>query len=375
MSFQWIQDLRNPKDIYAAQLPLLKVVAFSGIIPVKLMGKPGDRRLISTWLGFVNTFAHLIVFVGCYIYTLINQKSIVGHFFRNDISVLGDRLQLVAQLITTLVTYSCSAFQREKFFAIIHKLAEVDQFSSEIGIKADYKSTLRYICYILLYKIVEFAIYLMGTLYIFHKEGIYTSLDIWVTFFLPLSLISILISIYVCIMSQIKHRFYLLNRILSSHADPIKVRNHTKEILVIKKRSFGISSEVSRSHYLMMSHEQTLQTSAQMHHALCDICEVAEKYFTQKMLTIITIAFLIIIFNMYYILELIFVADNNNSDIMIGIYDFIGFFLYQIIIFWSAIICIVHISSSVVKQSEELGIWIHKILNQGVTDTVRMMVN
>uniref|UniRef100_A0A336MT24 Gustatory receptor n=1 Tax=Culicoides sonorensis TaxID=179676 RepID=A0A336MT24_CULSO len=377
---QWYKDLRNPQDIYAAQLPLLKLMAWTGIIPAKLNGKPGNRRLTTSWLGYVNTLIHIVVFIGCYLYTIYNQKSIVGHFFKNNITVMGDRLQLVAQLITTLVTYSCSAFRREKFFIIIQKLQEVDDFAAEIGITANYKSTLRFILVFLAYKTTQIIVYILGTLFIFHKEDIYPSFDVWVSFFFPLVLISLLVSLYLCIMSQIKHRFYLLNQILSSHANPLQdpaVKIHTKDIVFIRKKSFGISSALTKSHYMTMSHEQTLHITAQMHHALCDICEAAEKYFSLKLLTIITIAFLIIIFNSYYILELLFKSDKQNSELMLGIYDFIAFFSYQIVVYWMAIICIVQISTSVQRQSEELGVWIHKILNQGATsisDTVRMML-
>lgn len=376
---QWLVDLRDPKDIYAAQLPLLKLMAWTGIIPAKLKGKPGNRRLVTTWVGFCNTFLHIMVFIGCYSYTIKEKNSIVRNFFENDITLMGDRLQLVAQLLTTLITYSLSAFRREKFFTIIRKMADVDQFSMEIGINPDYKSTQRFIIGFLIYKISQIVIYIIGTLYIFHKENISTTFDVWVSFFFPLVLISLLVSLYICIMSQIKHRFYLLNKILSCHANSLvtsDVKSHTKDVVFIRKRSFGISSALTKSHYMTMTHEQTLHITAQMHHALCDICEASEKYFSLKMLTIITIAFLIIIFNTYYILEL--VLTTKTQILKTQMYDFIAFFSYQIIVYSMSILCIVQLSASVVRQSEDLGVWVHKILNQGATtlsDTVRMMVS
>ncbi|XP_063697716.1 putative gustatory receptor 28b [Culicoides brevitarsis] len=373
---QWIKDLRDPQDIYAAQLPLLKLMAWTGIIPAKLKGKPGNRRLVTTWFDFLNTFVHIIFFVVCYTYAIRHHCSIVGQFFKNDITVMGDRLQLVAQVFTTMATYGLSAFRREKFFTIIQKMAEVDNFAAEIGINVDYKSTQRFIWFFLVYKTAQNVFYVLMTLGIFWKENIYISLDVWVSFFFPLILISLLVSLYICIMSQIKHRFYLLNRILSCRANVCPLsKGHSKDVVFIRKRSFGISSNMTKSHYMTMTHEQILQIAAQIHHALADICEAAEKYFSLKMLTIITIAFVIIIFNSYYILEL--VVTSTTQKLTMGMYDFIGFFSYQIIIYSMSIICIVQTSSSVVQQSEELGVWVHKILNQGatvLTDTVRMML-
>lgn len=376
---QWLKDLRDPQDIYAAQLPLLKLMAWTGIIPAKLKGKPGNRRLVTTWFSFLNTFVHIIFFGVCYTYAIINQRSIVGQFFKNDITVMGDRLQLVAQVFTTMIMYSLSAFRRERFFMILQKLEEVDQFSAEIGIHANYRSTQKFILFFLTYKTMQIVIYILGTWYIFRKEHICINLDVWVSFFFPLILISLLVTLYLCIMSQIKHRFYLLNRILSCHANNLKCRNvkeHSKDVVFIRKRSFGITSNLTKSHYMTMTHEQTLHITAQMHHALCDICEAAEKYFSMKMLSIIAIAFLIIIFNSYYILELL--VTTKTQELNTGIYDFVAFFSYQIIVYSMSIMCIVSTSSSVVKQSEELGVWVHKILNQGaatLSDTVRMMVN
>lgn len=76
------RDLLNPVDIYSAQNLLLKLSLVSGIAPLKLTGKSGNRRLKVNLFGFFILILHMGLFAFCYIKTITVHDSIVSYFLK-----------------------------------------------------------------------------------------------------------------------------------------------------------------------------------------------------------------------------------------------------------------------------------------------------
>lgn len=212
----WLKTFLNPVDIYAAQTPLLKLSLITGIAPLKLIGSPGNRRLEVNLFGFMNTFLHICLFFGCYVRTIFFHESIVSYFFKTEISAVGDTLQLCIGLIGIIVTLLYSLIQRNKFVAWFHLMAKIDDHFKEIGVETDYKSTLKFISWVLLFKAIFFIAYLVGSWILFKTENIYPNFSCWVSFFLPHLMIAIIVVLFLCLVKQMKHRFLLLNKVCIS---------------------------------------------------------------------------------------------------------------------------------------------------------------
>lgn len=99
-----------------------------------------------------------------------------------------------------------------------------------------------------------------------------------------------------------------------------------------------------------LSEEEIIRRACDIHEELCDACYIAEEYFSVVMLTIITIGFLIIVFNAYYVLEVTF---RHKGEIDSETLSFIIFLVYQMFIHGLGLICIVQNSSAV---SEEVNV-------------------
>lgn len=208
-----ITEMFNPVDIYAAQHPLLKLSLISGIAPLKLIGTPGNRRLQINFFGFVIVLLHLVLFGICYVRTITIHESIVSYFFKTEISVLGDTLQLCIGLIGICTVFLYSLIQRNKFILWFHLMARIDEQLKEIGIETDYKSTLRFIFLVLFVNFIFFNTYLTGSWILFKTAGIYPNFSCWVSFFMPHLMISIIVVLFLCLVKQMKHRFLLLNKV------------------------------------------------------------------------------------------------------------------------------------------------------------------
>ena len=111
-------------------------------------------------------------------------------------------------------------------------------------------------------------------------------------------------------------------------------------------RPCGISSVYSSSSKTTFD---ILTQVATIHDELCDACSLTEEYFTTQMLTTVIIAFLIIVFNTYYILG-IFFGNEPIPGHHFSRAEFVTFFSYQILMHFFAVVAIVYVSSAATRE-------------------------
>lgn len=134
---------------------------------------------------------------------------------------------------------------------------------------------------------------------------------------------------------------------------------------------------------------EIIQESMEIHHMICDAASTANKYFTYQLLTIISIAFLIIVFDAYYVLETLLGKSKRESKFKTG--EFVTFFSCQMVLYLIAIISIVEGSNRAIKkvgncgkyclkftffkfycfQSEKTGGIVHTLLNKAKNAEVK----
>lgn len=211
-SWRPFRDFLNPTDIYTAQTPLLTLSFVSGIVPYKVTNN-GSSRLQISFFGFTILILQLSLFGFCYVKTITVHESIVSYFFKTEISVLGDTLQLCIGLIGISTVFLYSLIQRHKFVLWFHLMAKIDEQLKEIGIETDYQSTLKFILLVLLVKFIFFNTYLIGSWILFKIANVSPNYTCWVVFFMPHIFISIIVVMFICFIKQMKHRFLLLNKV------------------------------------------------------------------------------------------------------------------------------------------------------------------
>ena len=92
---------------------------------------------------------------------------------------------------------------------------------------------------------------------------------------------------------------------------------------------------------------QSLKEITNIHNLLCDICLIIEEYFTYPLVAIVGISFMFILFDDYYILEVLL---NPNRLEYFEAHEFFAFFLIQMLWYVIIILAIVEGSSSTIKQ-------------------------
>lgn len=205
------QELLNPTDVFVAQRPLFLMSFLLGILPMNLAGKEGKRRLEVTIFGFIITGLYGCMFGACYIITLIRHESLTGYFFQSDIANIGNTLTLCTAFMTLAVTFVCSIIRRFKLIAVYNMLAKIDGKLKDLGVEIDYKSTLNFISIAILTFLVIYGFYLGGSYWLLNSSNVIPNFPVWMTFFLPHAMTSMVAIMFMCIVKQIRHRIRCLN--------------------------------------------------------------------------------------------------------------------------------------------------------------------
>ncbi|XP_029724995.2 putative gustatory receptor 28b isoform X2 [Aedes albopictus] len=362
----WFRDCINPKNFYAAQAPILKSTFIGGLTPFTVVNRRRhDSALECTIFGYVNSFIHSATFCTCYVITLLRHESVTAHFFDSEISTLGDILQIIVGLVALIMTFGYSVFRRQTLIDSFHALARTDKHFKEIGVETDYKSTLFFNYGLLLIQVIVNLAYISISIAIVTSSGVYICGPTWAAFFLPFIMMTMINSLFVCIVNQAKHRFYLLNKILKSLQEisvdkrRLSFDEKQEEVKVVKiQKPLNISSVFSNTNRYM---PDVINQVASIQSEICDACDYVEDYFKVQMLTIVTISFLISVFDSYYVLETVF--TDQSTDTPFSKLQFVTFFFCQGFMHVVGVINIVLVTSLTIQENKQIAVNVHKLIN------------
>lgn len=348
---KYIADIRNPKDIYASQRPLIVACYFAALCPFKVVGPVGNRHMEVCFAGVLNTITHLCLFCICYFFQIRKLQSFIGYFFNTEISRFAHSIQSITLFVGVLVTVSMSFLKRDKFKNVFHLLSKIDRKLISLGAKVDYKAICRFILAILVLKWCIYTIFLGASYYLLRLSKTLPDFSDWILLFSPYVYITTTKIKFIFIVRQIKNRFHyinhLLNNIRTNQSDLSPFRGCMDEVKI--NSVYGITCEVPYNQSKRKNHE-IISELCRTHEELCDACYLTEQYFNHQMLTIVAIEFVITLFNIYYILE---VAFKDNCNILnIGAVEFISFFTFYTFLSFGSICGIVKNATAVTREVE-----------------------
>uniref|UniRef100_A0A1A9X0R0 Uncharacterized protein n=1 Tax=Glossina brevipalpis TaxID=37001 RepID=A0A1A9X0R0_9MUSC len=145
----------------------------------------------------------------------------------------------------------------------------------------------------------------------------------------------------------------------------------TRSIKMISHKQKSLQCLDSFSTHTIASKDacEIIQESMEIHQLIYEAASTANKYFTYQLLTIISIAFLIIVFDAYYVLETLLGKSKRESKFKTE--EFVTFFSCQMILYLIAIVSIVESSNRATKKSEKTGGIVHTLLNRAKTPEVK----
>lgn len=360
---QFIADIRDPMDIYASLRPLFLICFMSGILPFKMIGTPGNRQLVVTIFGLANTVFHLVWFCTCYALRVINQKSLLSYLFNSKVSRFGENIQIITSFMAIAFTLILCFLKRGVVGKLLHLMAQIDKELIALGANINYKSISRLVWIALAMQWLIKIAFIIATFTLLrsleHAPGFFE----WIFFFLPFAIISTLKAKYVCITRLIKNRFSFINVVLKNLQHRASERNPLRGTVNDKKpnRICEIVCDVEKLNGYVDSNREMCDIIADLcrtHEKLCDTCYLAEQYFSHQMLTMVTIEFVLTLFNFYFLFDVIY---NKNPIPGIVPAEFFAFFTFYTVITTGTLYGVLRSAGSVSDEvSSRVQVEFHK---------------
>ncbi|XP_043640424.1 putative gustatory receptor 28b isoform X1 [Drosophila teissieri] len=355
--------LFTAKQLYECLRPVFHVTYVHGLTSfyISCDSKTGKRDIKKTIFGYINGTMHIAMFVFAYSLTIYNNcESVASYFFRSRITYFGDMMQIVSGFIGVTVIYLTAFVPNHRLERCLQKFHTMDLQLQTVGVKIMYSKVLRFSYMVLISMFLVIALFTSGTFSVLYSSQMAPTLALHFTFLIQHTVISIAITLFSCFTYLVEMRLVMVNKVLKNLAHQWDTR--TLKAVTQKQRSLQCLDSFSMYTIVTKDPAEIIQESMEIHHLICEAAATANKYFTYQLLTIISIAFLIIVFDAYYVLETLLGKSKRESKFKTV--EFVTFFSCQMILYLIAIISIVEGSNRAIKKSEKTGGIVHSLLNK-----------
>ncbi|XP_055917526.1 putative gustatory receptor 28b isoform X1 [Eupeodes corollae] len=365
----WARQFFTANQLHECFQPLFYVTYFQGLTPFYIKQDPnGIKRLKNSVFGYINALFHIIMYGACYALTLVNNcESVVGYFFRTRVSYVGDFMQVLSGFIGVTVIYISAIVPKHRLEKVLTLYCFIDDQLKDIGVEINYSKIYRYAYGLMISLLILNSVYIVGCFELMKSVDIRPSMALYVTFVLQHSVLSVAMSLYSCVTRTLEMRIVMLNQVLKNLSN--QWENRKIRSISAKSRSLNCLDSFSMYTIVTKNPCEIIHESMEIHHLICEAASTANKYFTYQLLTIISIAFLIIVFDAYYVLETLLGKSKRESKFKTV--EFVTFFSCQMILYLIAIISIVEGSNRAIKKSEQTGGIVHGLLNKAKSPDVK----
>uniref|UniRef100_A0A1A9UWR9 Gustatory receptor n=1 Tax=Glossina austeni TaxID=7395 RepID=A0A1A9UWR9_GLOAU len=304
------RDFIKPSDSYAAEQTLLWTTFLMGLTPIRISSseRNGERNIYIS-------------------------------------RAVGDVLQKFIGMSGMLILFGVSLYKTNDLMELYHVVAKIDNQFLGVGVEFNYRFIMKFRHSKLMFIISICSIYIGGSFWMLFHNNVWPTFQAIVAFFVPHIFLLSVVTLNVAFIMRFTQHYDLINKSLQC------------------LDSFSMYTMVSKNPC------DVVQESMEIHQLICEAASTANKYFTYQLLTIISIAFLIIVFDAYYVLETL--LGKSKRETKFKTIEFVTFFSCQMMLYLIAIISIVEGSNRAIKKSEKTGSIVHALLNKAKTPDVK----
>ncbi|XP_050318814.1 putative gustatory receptor 28b isoform X3 [Bactrocera neohumeralis] len=352
--------LNSNDEYYRAIQPLFGITHLLGISSyVVVTNEKGVKSLANSPFSYIVLILNLAVIVYCGVCIIRSKSTFIGNFVVSDYTVVIEKVLFSSICTATVNILIRNIARRRQLHWLIKHFFKIDRKSGRIGIQWNYRKLFYRVIWRLILSVSHLAVIWTINVICINRLNVHPTLQL---FYASLSLkIAFQFTFFLChfLMMSTALRIKALNGVLKKLA-------HQWDNSIVKPmpKQRSLQCLDSFSMYTIVTNNpcEIIQESMEIHHMICDAASTANKYFTYQLLTIISIAFLIIVFDAYYVLETLLGKSAHESKFKTV--EFVTFFSCQMILYVIAIISIVEGSNRAIKKSEKTGGIVHSLLNK-----------
>lgn len=377
----------TPRDLYDSIQPYLLLFLLLGTMPFRLVGPRGAKRLKPTIIGGLITVTYIVLFGVSYWNTITLPKILIAHFVFNKLSTFIDTFRITAVLVALLWMLLGCVIQRRNFACLINLLSAIDEKLIGLNGHVRHEATLWLLCRRLVYSILFYIPNVVLTrvlLTSIHRNRAYN--HAFISYFMPHIVMLCFLLKWRTVIHLLHRRFQVLNevsfrynistksilliqlfQILASLHQNTNLQ-HDRKTMKAKRiletnvpfyRNQGNINENDKNVFVPImepdngSELNVIESACRIHEDLCDACYITEGFFSMMMLTIVTFAFLIIVFNAYFAVDVASLILHDGAKMYSRHFWF--YLAYQLFIHGLALSYIVQDSSDVLLEVRFCG--------------------
>uniref|UniRef100_A0A0A1WVI4 Gustatory receptor n=1 Tax=Zeugodacus cucurbitae TaxID=28588 RepID=A0A0A1WVI4_ZEUCU len=347
-------------DYYSAIQPLFFFANLFGVTSyVVVTNERGIKRLTFSRLSHYAMLFIVICFIYCCAYIIRSETTFIGLFINTDITKMGEKVIVLVSGVGTMYILITNILQRRCLLWLYDYYPKIDKNFERIGVHWNYTKLLQSVIWRLISANAVVSAAMLICIICWVRLHASPSWHLLFTKLIQIIDIYLTIILFDFLMMSTRMRFKALHEVLKNLA-------HQWDNSIVKPmpKQRSLQCLDSFSMYTIVTNNpcEIIQESMEIHHMICDAASTANKYFTYQLLTIISIAFLIIVFDAYYVLETLLGKSAHESKFKTV--EFVTFFSCQMILYLIAIISIVEGSNRAIKKSEKTGGIVHSLLNK-----------
>lgn len=209
------KELFDPSDAIGAVQTLIWFNFLLGLTPFRLQptGDGQQRALHISQLGYLNTLLQVIFFMYCFIHSLAEQASIVGFFFKSEISQIGDTLQKFIGLLGMLTLFGISSSECCVIVSLCNTITAVDGRFHNLGVTFNYQYIMKLI-HLKMFLVITLNISYMSSCFwmLFHND-IWPTFQAMITFFMPHVFLLSVVVLFSTFLFRLQQHFDLINKV------------------------------------------------------------------------------------------------------------------------------------------------------------------
>lgn len=211
---QMFQLVFTSDNYYKSMQPMFFLTFLYGVTPFRVVtAKNGRKRLQTSYFGYLNSMLHVSLMAFCYAYTFYYNESVVGYFFRNSISNLGNKLYFFGGVTGATVVFISAVVRKKLLVQTFNVLLKADEHFNRIRYKLDYTQILRFVLFVLtVVAIFDFTLTII-CVYCLKSISVYPSPFLIFLVITEFWGICISIALFCAMARSVQRRIRLLNKV------------------------------------------------------------------------------------------------------------------------------------------------------------------
>ena len=207
-----LKEMVKVKTIYISLRPIIIMCNLFGVIPFKIEKSSNKYKL--TYCCILVLIVNMIAFIVSYGFSVTSRQNIVTSYFDTIIPSVASITFLTGYTVSMIVIYASVVFRRKFLMQTIDQIYQVDVKLKFINAEVNYRKLFLYSVKLIIANTTKFVIFITFNISFQIFSNNVQALQSLISYLYPHLIMSVVVVKYVCVVVNIRERFYKLNEVI-----------------------------------------------------------------------------------------------------------------------------------------------------------------